>query len=677
MKAKTPGSRERKRAKALRESLEHHNRLYYVLDDPQISDAEYDSLFRELQALEERYAALRSPDSPTQRVGDEPASGFAQVRHEAPMLSLANAFTLEELADFDKRVRDRLQVEVDIEYSAEPKLDGLAVSLRYEDGVLVQAATRGDGTTGENITGNVRTIRNVPLRLQGKLPKLLEVRGEVYMTRKGFEMINAAARETGDKVFANPRNAAAGSLRQLDSRITAKRPLAMYCYALGAVSGGTSFAEHSEVLNAFRTWGLPVSPEIELVKGVDGCNAYYTRIGEIRAALPYAIDGVVFKVNSLTSQTMLGNVSRAPRWAIARKYPAEEVITQLLDVEFQVGRTGALTPVARLAPVTVGGVTVSNATLHNMDEVERKDVRIGDTVVVRRAGDVIPEVARTVVENRPKGARIPKMPKTCPVCGSAVIREPEQAVHRCSGGLFCDAQRREAINHFASRRALDIEGLGDKLVEQLVEAGLVKHVDDIYTLQREQLQALQRMGEKSAQNLVDALQKSKDTTLGRFVYALGIREVGETTAQTLADYFGNIDSLILADYDALLEVGDVGPVVAENVQSFFAEPHNREVIEALRAAGLHWPEGPPREVHRPLTGSTYVLTGALEIITREQAKERLQALGARVAGSVSKKTTAVIAGDKAGSKLDKAEALGISIMDESDLQSLLESHEVS
>ncbi|MDH3714918.1 MAG: NAD-dependent DNA ligase LigA [Gammaproteobacteria bacterium] len=669
------GPHERKRVAELRELVEYHNQRYYVLDDPEISDAEYDALFRELQTLEERYAALRSSDSPTQRVGGEPAAGFEQVRHEAPMLSLANAFSDDELADFDKRIRERLHAEHEIVYSAEPKLDGLAVSLRYENGLLVQAATRGDGTTGENITGNVRTIRNVPLRLQGKPPALLEVRGEVYMTRKGFAAINEKAREAGGKVFANPRNAAAGSVRQLDSRITARRPLAMYCYALGAVSDDGLFEEHAQVLSAFRDWGLPVSRETELVTGVQGCIGYYARVGAIRAALPYEIDGVVFKVNSLTEQASLGSVSRAPRWAIARKFPAEEAATQLLDVEFQVGRTGALTPVARLRPVTVGGVTVSNATLHNMDEIERKDVRIGDSVVVRRAGDVIPEVVRTLVEERPKGAHMPKMPDACPVCGSAVVREPEQAVHRCTGGLFCGAQRKEAIKHFASRRALDIEGLGDKLVEQLVEAGLVEHVDDIYALQLEQLQSLERMGEKSAQNLIDALQHSKDTTLGRFVYALGIREVGETTAQTLADHFGNIDSLMQADAETLLAVGDVGPVVAEHVQRFFAEPHNREVIEALRAAGLHWPEGPPRETQRPLTGSTYVLTGTLEALTRDQAKARLQALGARVAGSVSSKTTAVIAGSSAGSKLDKAEALGVTVMDEAELESLLQRYE--
>ena len=670
-------AQERQRAEHLRTLLEYHNHRYYVLDDPEISDAEYDTLFRELQSLEADHAELRRADSPTQRVGGEPAAGFEQVRHEVPMLSLANAFSAEELADFDKRVQERLKVEHDIVYSAEPKLDGVAVSLRYESGVLVQAATRGDGTTGENITGNVRTVKNVPLRLQGKSPVLLEVRGEVYMTRKGFEAINDKARQTGEKVFANPRNAAAGSLRQLDSRITAKRPLAMYCYALGMVSDDTSFDTHAEVLDAFRQWGLPVSPEIELVTGVQGCNAYYDQIGDERASLPYEIDGVVFKVNALAEQATLGTVSRAPRWAIARKFPAEEATTKLLDVEFQVGRTGALTPVARLDPVNVGGVTVSNATLHNMDEVERKDVRIGDTVVVRRAGDVIPEVVRALEDKRPKGARKPKMPGKCPVCGSAVVREADQAVHRCTGGLFCGAQRKEAIKHFASRRALDIEGLGDKLVEQLVEGGLVEHVDDIYALQLEQLQSLERMGEKSAQNLLDALQKSKDTTFGRFIYALGIREVGETTAQTLAEHFGNLDSLMQADLDTLLEVADVGPVVAENLLQFFAEPRNRQVIEALRAAGMRWPEGQPRVTHRPLSGNTYVLTGTLEALTRDQAKARLQSLGARVAGSVSAKTTAVVAGSNAGSKLAKAEALGITVMDEDELQALLQANEAS
>ncbi len=667
----------RKRAAQLREAVDHHNHRYHVLDDPEISDAEYDALFRELQALEAEHPALRTADSPTQRVGAAPATGFAQVRHELPMLSLANAFSDEELAEFDKRVRERLQTEDAVAYSAEPKLDGVAVSLRYEKGVLVQAATRGDGTTGENITENVRTIRSVPLRLQGGAPALLEVRGEVYMTRKGFAAINVKARESGDKVFANPRNAAAGSLRQLDSRITAKRPLAMYCYARGVTSSDVSFDTHAQVLSAFREWGLPVSPEIELVTGVAGCNGYYESIGKLRAELPYDIDGVVFKVNSLRAQAELGTVSRAPRWAIARKFPAEEAVTRLLDVGFQVGRTGAVTPVARLSPVTVGGVTVSNATLHNMDEVERKDVRIGDTVVVRRAGDVIPEVVRPLKEKRPKGARKPKMPKVCPVCGSAVVRESEQAAHRCTGGLFCGAQRKQAIWHFASRRAMDIDGLGGKLIEQLVDAGLIEHVDDIYALQLEQLQDLERMGEKSARNLLAALEKSKQTTLGRFVYALGIREVGETTAQTLADHFGDLDGLMQADEETLLDVADVGPVVAEHVQQFFAEPRNREVIAALQRAGVRWPAGTPRTTDRPLKGHTYVLTGTLEGLTRDQAKARLQALGARVSGSVSGKTTGVVAGSNPGSKLDKAEALGVMIMDESELEALLQAHEAS
>ncbi len=673
---------DRDRARELREAIDYHNHRYYVLDDPVISDADYDALFRELEALEAADPSLRTPDSPTQRVGGEPLPGFAEVRHELPMLSLGNAFSDEELSDFDQRVRERLEIEDPVVYSAEPKLDGLAVSLRYEGGVLVQAATRGDGQTGEDITANVRTIRVVPLRLSGEPPAQVEIRGEVYMPRAGFVEMNERALANGEKVFANPRNAAAGSLRVLDPRITARRPLAMYAYALGVLRGGPDFAEHSQVLESLRAWGLPVSSEVQLVTGPGECQAYFERILALRASLPYEIDGVVFKVNDLAARERLGNVSRAPRWAIARKFPAEEQTTRLVGVEFQVGRTGALTPVARLEPVTVAGVTVSNATLHNMDEVARKDVRIGDTVVVRRAGDVIPEVARVVSEFRKRGARKPRMPKKCPICGSAVVREPDKAVHRCTGGLFCPAQRKQAIRHFASRRAMDIEGLGDKLVEQLVDTGLIEHVDGIYRLGLEDLQGLERMGEKSAANLLAALEKSKRTTLARFVFALGIREVGEATALSLANWFGSLDPLLDADREALQAVPDVGPVVAENIARFFAEPHNREVIAALRAAGVSWPDSEPLAAAqgaatRPLEGHTYVLTGTLAQMTRDEAKARLQALGARVSASVSAKTTAVIAGESAGSKLAKAETLGVQVLGEADLEALLAGHEAA
>jgi len=661
------------RIEALRKEIREHNYRYYVLDDPTVPDAEYDRLMRELQALEAEYPELMTSDSPTQRVGAEPAREFGEVRHEIPMLSLANAFSEEDLQAFDKRIRDRLGTEETIEFAAEPKLDGLAVSLLYEDGKLVRGATRGDGVTGEDITQNIRTIKTVPLALHGDdWPRVLEVRGEVYMPREGFEALNQRARDRGEKTFVNPRNAAAGSLRQLDPRVTAERPLAIFCYSVGRVEGTEMPARHSEILERLRTWGLRVCPERDVVQGPEGCLAYYRRIGEQRDSLPYEIDGVVYKVNRIELQQELGFVSRAPRWAIAHKFPAQEEITVLRDVEFQVGRTGALTPVARLEPVFVGGVTVSNATLHNMDEIERKDVHIGDTVIVRRAGDVIPEVVGVIVERRPSDARPVKMPTECPVCGSEVVRAEGEAVARCSGGLYCGAQRKEAIKHFASRRAMDIEGLGDKLVDQLVEAGLVDHVDGIYRLSVEQVASLERMGEKSAQNLVNAIDKSRDTTLERFIFALGIREVGEATARALAMHFGDLEPLMAADEDALQQVPDVGPVVAQHVVSFFAQGHNRDVIDKLLEAVITWE---PIEVaeagDKPLEGNTYVLTGTLESMTRDEAKARLMALGAKVTGSVSKKTTAVIAGAEAGSKLDKAESLGIEILDEDGLKSLL------
>jgi len=662
-----------RRIEALRREIREHNYRYYVLDDPSVPDAEYDRLMRELEALEAGHPELVTPDSPTQRVGAEPADRFGEVRHAIPMLSLANAFSEDDLNAFYKRIRDRLGTEDDIEFAAEPKLDGLAVSLLYEDGKLVRGATRGDGVTGEDITQNIRTIKTIPLALHGgDWPRVLEVRGEVYMPRKGFEALNARARERGEKTFVNPRNAAAGSLRQLDPRITAERPLAMFCYGVGKVEGAALPDRQSTILERLQDWGLRVCPERDVVTGPAGCLDYYRRIGAQRDRLPYEIDGVVYKVNRLDLQEDLGFVSRAPRWAIAHKFPAQEEITLLRDVEFQVGRTGALTPVARLEPVFVGGVTVSNATLHNMDEIERKDVHIGDTVIVRRAGDVIPEVVGVVVERRPKDARPVLLPAVCPVCGSEVVRAEGEAVARCSGGLYCAAQRKEAIKHYASRRAMDIEGLGDKLVDQLVEAGLVDHVDDLYRLTPAQVASLERMGEKSAQNLIEAIDRSRQTTLERFIFALGIREVGEATARALALHFGDLAPLMQADEEALQRVPDVGPIVARHVVSFFHQPHNREVIDRLLAAGIEWeaievtPAG-----EQPLAGRTYVLTGTLESMTRDEAKARLMALGAKVSGSVSKKTTAVIAGAEAGSKLAKAEALGVEVLSEEDLKALL------
>ena len=661
------------RIEALRKEIREHNYRYYVLDDPTVPDAEYDRLMRELQALEAEYPELLTSDSPTQRVGAEPAREFGEVRHEIPMLSLANAFSEEDLLAFDKRIRDRLDTSESIEFAAEPKLDGLAVSLLYEDGKLVRGATRGDGVTGEDITQNIRTIKTIPLALHGNdWPRVLEVRGEVYMPREGFEALNERARERGEKTFVNPRNAAAGSLRQLDPRVTAERPLAIFCYSVGHVEGIELPGRHSEILERLRTWGLRVCPERDVVQGPEGCLDYYRRIGEQRDALPYEIDGVVYKVNRIDLQQDLGFVSRAPRWAIAHKFPAQEEITVLREVEFQVGRTGALTPVARLEPVFVGGVTVSNATLHNMDEIERKDVHVGDTVIVRRAGDVIPEVVGVVMERRPGDARPVEMPAECPVCGSEVVRAEGEAVARCSGGLYCGAQRKEAIKHFASRRAMDIEGLGDKLVDQLVEAGLVDHVDGIYRLTVEQVASLERMGEKSAQNLINAIDASRDTSLERFIFALGIREVGEATARALAMHFGDLEPLMKADEEALQTVPDVGPIVAKHIVRFFAQGHNRDVIEKLLESGITWAKIEIQETgEQPLKGNTYVLTGTLESMTRDEAKSWLMALGAKVTGSVSKKTTAVIAGAEAGSKLDKAEALGVEILDENDLKALL------
>lgn len=661
------------RVAALRAEIEGHNYRYYVLDDPAIPDAEYDRLLMELRVLERDYPSLVTPDSPTQRVGAAPLAAFGQIRHALPMLSLDNAFSEEDVADFDRRLRERLELE-QVAYTAEPKLDGLAVSLRYEQGRLVSGATRGDGTTGEDITANLRTVRAVPLRLRGvAYPPVLEVRGEVFMPRAGFEQLNARARARGEKTFANPRNAAAGSLRQLDSRITAERPLDLFCYAVGVVEGAVLPARHSELLQQLRDWGLRVCPEIRTVAGVAGCLDYYRDLQARRDELPYDIDGVVYKVDRLDQQRELGFVARAPRWAIAHKFPAQEQLTRVLDIQVQVGRTGALTPVARLEPVVVGGVTVTNATLHNADEVQRKDVRVGDTVSVRRAGDVIPEVVQVILERRPPDTRPFTLPAHCPVCGSQVLRPEGEVVARCVGGLFCAAQRKGALLHFASRRALDIEGLGDKLVEQLVERDLVRSPADLYQLDVATLAGLDRMGDKSAAKLRAALAKSKTTTLERFLYALGIREVGEATAQVLAQQFGTLEALLAADEAALQQAPEVGPVVAAMIHAFFQEPHNREIIEQLRKAGVHWPvQTAAVPTGRPLVGKTVVLTGTLAGLTRDQAKARLQALGAKVAGSVSKKTDYVVAGAEAGSKLDKARELGVAVLDEAGLMALLE-----
>ncbi|MBA3581747.1 MAG: NAD-dependent DNA ligase LigA [Gammaproteobacteria bacterium] len=660
-------------AELLRTELHEYNYQYYVLDKPTVPDAEYDRVFQELQKLETEYPDLLTPDSPTQRVGAAPISAFGEVVHAVPMLSLGNAFAEEDLFAFDKRVRERLKLsESDlIEYSVEPKLDGLAVNLRYENGKLVRAATRGDGATGEDITQNIRTLATVPMVLRGhEFPKILEVRGEVFISKAGFEKLNARGRDKDEKTFANPRNAAAGSLRQLDPRITATRPLEMYCYGFGEVDGAMP-ERHSDMLLALRQWGFRINPETSIANNAEGCWAYYQYIGQQRDKLAYDIDGVVYKVDKFEWQQQLGFVSRAPRWAIAHKYPAQEQLTILNDVEFQVGRTGALTPVARLEPVNVAGVVVSNATLHNMDEVERKDIRIGDTVIVRRAGDVIPEVASVVLERRPTTAKKIKLPKVCPVCGSEVLRVEDEAVARCTGGLFCAAQRKEAIKHFASRKALDVEGLGDKLVEQLIDAKLIEHLPDVFRLNLQQLANLERMGEKSAANLLAALDKSKQTTLPRFIYALGIREVGEATAKNLAQHYGDIETLMNASVEQLQTVNDVGPIVAQHLAHFFQQAHNRDVIKQLQNVGIHWPALQRTGTDAPLAGKTYVITGTLSSMSRDEAKAKLEALGAKVAGSVSKNTTALIAGEAAGSKLEKAESLGVPIVDEAGLLSLL------
>jgi DNA ligase (NAD+) len=665
------------RVAELRKQIAYHDERYYVLDEPELPDAEYDKLMIELRALEAEYPDLITPESPTQHVAGAPSEEFGEVVHKVPMLSLDNAFSDEDVQNFDRRIHERLEVEGDLDYWAEPKMDGLAVTVIYRHGKLAQAATRGDGARGEDVTANVRKIRSVKHQLHGKVPDVLEVRGEVFMPIKGFERMNRLARESGEKVFVNPRNAAAGSLRVLDPSITAKRPLQLYFYSLGVVEGGGVPDRQSELLKSFQGWGLPICPDARLVHGVEGLLAYYRDMGARRTSLPYQIDGVVYKLDRRADQERLGFVSRAPRWATAHKFPAEEVLTVVRDITFQVGRTGVLTPVARLEPVFVGGVTVSNVTLHNIGEVHRKDVRVGDTVVVRRAGDVIPEIVRVVLERRVDAdAPQVQLPKKCPVCDSAVLQDEDEAAARCTGGFTCRAQRQEALRHFASRRATDIEGFGDKLVEQLVEKDWIKSPADIYALTREQLEGLERMGEKSAANLIDAIEKSKHTTLPRLLYALGIPQVGEATALALAQNFGNLDSLLQADAARIQQVPDVGPIVASLVAAFVAAPEHRVVLKRLQELGVTWPDVEPLPTvagEDTLVGQTFVVTGTLESMSREEAQEALIALGAKVSKSVSKKTSYVVVGADPGSKAKKAEELGVPVLDEKGFLALLES----
>lgn len=662
------------RISELKERINFHNHRYYVLDDPDIPDAEYDLLFKELMQLERLHPALVTPDSPTQRVGAPPLDAFESSTHAEPMLSLDNVFSLEELTAFYQRVQDRLKSADPLTFVCEPKLDGVAINLIYQDGKLITAATRGDGRTGENVTENVRTIRAIPLKLQGdSYPDQFEVRGEVFMPKVGFEALNAREQAEGGKGFANPRNAAAGSLRQLDSTVTAKRPLSFCAYGLVVVSGDVVFNTHMEMLENLKLWGFPISSLIQQVSGVMGCERFYQHILKVRAKLPFEIDGVVYKVDNLLYQERLGTVSRAPRWAIAHKFPAEERLTKVLNIDYQVGRTGAITPVARLSPVFVSGVTVSNATLHNFDELFRKDVRVGDTVIVRRAGDVIPEVVRVVIDSRPLDTLTVNMPTSCPVCHSHVLKPPGEAVLRCMGGLYCSAQLRQSIKHFASRRAMDIEGLGDKLVDLLVEKKLVNSIVDLYLLEVDAIASLDRMGDKSAQNLVAAIEKSKKTSFARFIYALGIRDVGEATALSLATHFGTLQLLQSASNDELIAVKDVGPVVSERIYAFFNESHNIELLDKLCAAGIHWDKVTVNnQVNSLVRDKKIVITGAFIKKTRQEWKSYLQAMGATVASSVSKQTDYLLVGEKPGSKYDKAKALAIECLNEDALLALLE-----
>lgn len=661
------------RASELRELLARHDRHYYELDEPLIPDTEYDRLFQELLALEREFPELVASDSPTRRVGGAVSGGFAEVVHGIPMLSLDNAFSDQDVLDFDRRIRERLGTDV-VAYCAEPKLDGVAISLIYENGRLLVAATRGDGAVGEDVTHNVRTIASVPLELRGsRLPERMEVRGEVYMPRQGFLELNRRAQKTGEKAFVNPRNAAAGSLRQLDPAIAARRPLEMYAYGVGQVSGGELPDRHSATLQRLREWGLRTSPEASLVRGAEGCLDYYRALGARRDALPFDIDGVVYKVDEYSRQQQLGFVARAPRWAIAHKFPAEEQLSQVEAIDIQVGRTGALTPVARLTPVFVGGVTVSNATLHNFAELKRKDVRVGDTVTVRRAGDVIPEVVSVVLARRPPGAAGMRVPAACPVCGSEVVQAEGQVIVRCSGGLVCPAQRKQALRHFASRRAMDISGLGDQLVEQLVDSGLVKTAADLYRLDQARLSALERMGDRSAARLIQSIDASRKTTLARFLYALGIPEVGDTTSRLLARQFGSLDRLAAATEEELQAVPDIGPVMAAGIAAFFRQRDNQQVIADLRAAGVGWDESAETtQGSQPLRGQSFVLTGTLAGMSRDEAKARIESLGGKVTGSVSSRTSYVVCGEDPGSKLARATALGVQVMDEQAFLALLE-----
>ncbi|BCN93393.1 DNA ligase [Thiomicrorhabdus immobilis] len=654
----------------LKQRIAELNYAYYVLDNPLISDAQYDELYRQLVEIEKHHPEWITPDSPTQRVGDKPLSHFESVTHAVPMFSLDNAFSQEDLMDFQRRVKERLNAQGEIEFSAEPKMDGLAINIRYEKGQLIQATTRGDGLVGEDVTHNIRTIHSVPLHLLGDgWPEILEVRGEVFMSKKVFNQLNSEYITRGEKPFANPRNAAAGTLRQLDPKIAAQRKLSLYLYGWGQISDDWQLPDtYDAAIACFKTWGLPTNPDAQVVKGAQGMSEYYEMLIEKRASMPYEIDGIVYKVNALNTHQRLGFTAKAPRWAIARKFPAEEVWTRLLDIEIQVGRTGALTPVARLEPVAVGGVVVSNATLHNQDEIERKDVRIGDMVIVRRAGDVIPEVVGPVLAQRPADVRQFVMPHFCPECGSEVVKETDKAVYRCTGGLYCPAQRKRALQHFVSRKAMDIVGLGDKLIEQLGALEIVKHPDDLYRLEVETLAAMERMASKSAQKVIDAIESSKQTTLARFVFALGIPEVGEVTAKNLAHHFLSLDAIQQADKEQLLEVADVGEIVAEHIVTFFQQPHNQEVIKGLLEAGIHWPTPEQKAVVEDsvFANKVVVLTGSLQQLSRTDAKQKLEAMGAKVTGSVSAKTDYVIAGEKAGSKLTKAEQLGISVLTEAE-----------
>lgn len=664
-------------AKQLRFQIEEFNYQYYVLDDPTVPDAEYDRTMRQLSDLEQKHPELVTSDSPTQKVSGLAAEGFKQITHLTPMLSLDNIFNEQDFESFTKRISDRLDLETSqseqLQFTCEPKLDGLAISILYKDGILVHAATRGDGKVGENVTSNIRTIASVPLKLRGDFPPILDVRGEVFMPKAVFEQLNQQAIKDGDKLFANPRNAAAGSLRQLDSTITVKRKLAVYFYAIGSASEGTLTKTHFERLRQIKSWGLPICPEIRHLVGNKGCIGYFEEILNSRSELPYEIDGVVFKVNQIELQESLGFVAKAPRWAIAHKFPAEEELTELLAVDFQVGRTGAITPVARLKPVFVGGVNVSNATLHNMDEIQRLDVRVGDTVIIRRAGDVIPQIVSVIQNKRPANTNPIETPQQCPICHSPLEKEADQAIYRCSGGLICSAQRKQSIIHFASRKAMDIEGLGDKLIEVLCDKNMVSNIADIYRLSADQLSQLDRMAEKSANNVITSINKSKETSLPKFLFGLGIREVGEVTAMNLANELLDIESITCADVERLEAIKDIGPIVAKHIAIFFANEENLQVVEDLKALGVNWPKiVKPSIDSQPLTGETWVLTGTLTQMKRNEAKQKLLALGAKVSGSVSKNTSKVVAGESAGSKLTKANSLGVAIIDEQAFIDLLE-----